>query len=94
MHSHRLNPFGFCRQHFTYGRGARIFHAARAARGLGALKLEPWEFYQSMIRYAMQRSSSLPRAAALAMLVGLSQVANAAGYVREAMLASGGPLVS
>jgi GT2 family glycosyltransferase len=45
LHSHRLSLLGFCRQHFTYGRGAWAFHATRAARGGEPRKLEPWGFY-------------------------------------------------
>ena len=89
MHSHHMSLFGFCSQHFTYGRGARTFHAARAARAAGAWKPGPWGFYDGMIQHSMRRSGSVSRKVALAMLVGLSQAANAAGYFWEAMLASG-----
>ncbi len=88
MHSHEMGPFGFCRQHFTYGRGAWAFHASRAARRAGPWKLKPWGFYEGLIRYPMKRSGSLARGVLLSPLMVVSQTANAAGYVWEAMQAS------
>jgi GT2 family glycosyltransferase len=83
LHFHALSPFGFLLQHFTYGRGARTFHTARAARGAGSRVREPWRFYAGMIRHAMRKGAEFPHALILAMLILVSQLANAAGYFLE-----------
>ena len=83
LHFHALSPFEFFLQHFTYGRGARTFHTARATRGAGPRVMEPWGFYAGMIRHAMRKSARIPQALMLAMLMGVSQLATAAGYFLE-----------
>ena len=36
-HAHDLNFWGFCKQHFSYGRGAHRFHSLRSKRGSGTI---------------------------------------------------------
>jgi GT2 family glycosyltransferase len=80
-HDHALGPGAFWRQHFNYGRGAVSFHRARRRRGDGRVQVEPVEFYRRMLLEPFARERP-PRAAALAGLLLLSQVAHLAGYVR------------
>ncbi|MFV1986234.1 MAG: glycosyltransferase family 2 protein [Gemmatimonadota bacterium] len=84
-HSHEMNLRGFLRQHFNYGRGALYYHERRAERGSGRIKLEPPSFYTGLLRHPLEtgRGTSELRQT---FLMGLSQVANAAGYFRERFL--------
>jgi len=88
-HAHRLTLGGFVRQHFNYGRGADFLHRSRA-RHEGAAsrpKLEPLSFYVNLIRFPLLRGSvwsGLP----LMALMGLSQAAYGAGYLRERLARS------
>jgi glycosyltransferase involved in cell wall biosynthesis len=82
-HAHHLTLRGFWQQHFNYGRGAHSFHRARSARsGRGRPKIEPVAFYLNLLRHPC-RSSRGGRALSLALLMGLSQAANAGGYFYE-----------
>ena len=85
-HSHALTFRSFVRQHFTYGRGASWFHRTRRARGHDRLKLEPPRFYVDLIRqpFALRRGA---RAPLLAALMVITQIANAAGFLWEALAA-------
>ncbi len=85
MHSHEMGLFGFCRQHFTYGRGAWAFHASRAAGGAGSSTQEPWGFFEGLIWHAMRRSGGLARGVLFPPLMVVSQTAHAAGYSWEAI---------
>jgi len=78
-HSHSLGFRTFCRQHFSYGRGAFYFHQVRATRAHGRLKLEPVKFYLNLVKYPFSRGQA-GRAFLLAMLLLVSQGANAAGF--------------
>jgi GT2 family glycosyltransferase len=82
VHRHDLDLRGYWRQHAAYGRGAYRFHRARAARGGGRVRLEPSRFYARLVARPF-RDGPAPRALELAGLLGLSQVANAAGYATE-----------
>lgn len=81
LHRHDLNLRTFWRQHFSYGRGARHFHMARARRSAGRLRIEPLPFYLRLLQYPFGQAK--PRPLALTALFCLSQVANAAGFYRE-----------
>ncbi|NLE44327.1 MAG: glycosyltransferase [Chloroflexi bacterium] len=81
-HFHALEATSFWRQHFTYGRGAYRFHATRATRGQGRVRPEPARFYIGLVRYPYIEPRS-PRALTVSALLGLSQVANAAGFIWE-----------
>jgi GT2 family glycosyltransferase len=83
-HYHRLSFASFCRQQFTYGRGAVRFHRLRARRGSGRLWREVG-FHFHVGRWLLRpfRETSGPRALALAALLVVWQVVNAAGYFYE-----------
>lgn len=81
-HAHRLTLRRFCRQHFTYGRGARYLQLARATRGDRSLRIEPVKFYWDMLRFPFG-SRSVWQASKSVVLLSLSQVMYVAGYARE-----------
>ncbi len=81
-HAHDLTSRTFWRQHFNYGRGAHQFHQARSLRDQTPIRLEPPSFYTDMLRYAFLHPESHPPAL-LAVLLMLSQAANAAGFFWE-----------
>lgn len=72
-HAHALTLRKFWRQHFHYGQAAFYFHQKRA------VKVEPFRFYWQLLWYPFTQTQGL-RAMRLVILIGLSQVANAAGY--------------
>jgi hypothetical protein len=74
---------GYVRQHFGYGRGAWRFHRARSRRGTGKLEVEG-SFYLACLR-APFRARSLREALSLAVLLGVWQGANTAGFFFEAL---------
>jgi len=81
-HFHALTLSGFWRQHYNYGRGAWRFHRARADRGSGRVRLEPFRFYRDLICAPFRREPRR-RPWPIAALLVLSQLANAAGFYRE-----------
>ena len=83
-HAPLLTWRGYCRLHFSYGRGAFRFHQARARRGFGPFWPE--------LKFHWQVLSSLPRmldyrhkrdALSLALLLAAWQMANTTGYIWE-----------
>jgi GT2 family glycosyltransferase len=85
-HYHTLTLGGFWRQHFAYGRGAFQFRRRCKARGW-PVRLEPTMFYFDLLRYPLRRGSGgkLVRLQTCALFF-LSQTANAAGFLREALV--------
>jgi GT2 family glycosyltransferase len=83
-HSHPLTFGGFSRQHATYGRGAHYFGQARSRRGQSAIRFEPVSFYPGMLCFPMAHGRGW-KALQLATLLGIAQVANATGFVRESL---------
>ena len=81
-HSHEMSLPGFCRQHFSYGRGARYYHEAKRERGGPPLRVMPADFYTGMLAHPL-RSGVRPKALVVAALTAVSQVANASGFVWE-----------
>ncbi len=79
-HEHPLGVGSFLRQHFLYGRGARRFHALRARRYSQPQRLEPVSFYLNLPRQPFVAGEPLGRAVLLAMLLVVSQAANALGF--------------
>ena len=71
----------FWRQHFRYGRGARVFHRFRAERR-GHGERPPPGFYLRLVLFPLRRARGA-RAPVLVLLAALSQVATALGYVAE-----------
>jgi len=81
-HSHDLSLVRFWRQHDWYGQGAHRFHRARALRRQEPVRIEPLRFYRDLLSISFDRHRGA-EALILSGLVGLSQVANAAGFFRE-----------
>jgi glycosyltransferase involved in cell wall biosynthesis len=84
-HAHALDLGSFCRQHFNYGRGAFAFHQVRRSRnGAGTFIPEPPRFYLQLVSYPF---AGQPQRAPLVLsaLLALSQVANAGGFLWEAL---------
>lgn len=77
-HHHALDWRGFVRQHFTYGRGAFRFQCLRRQRG-DRQHVEPLRFYLGLVLHPIGRMSFF-RSLAITGLLGVAQVANAAGY--------------
>jgi len=84
IHARPANLRRYCRQHFNYGRGAHHYHRLRAERGSGQLR-DDAVFHRRLPGMLRQPLAQLPlqkRATALA-LIGIWQLANAAGYFKE-----------
>jgi len=81
-HAHVLDFRRFWRQHFNYGRGAYYFRQLLLRDGAGELRLEPTSFYANLLRHPLAQGQSL-RAYWIAMLLGVSQLANAIGFFFE-----------
>ena len=75
-HGHTLTLGAFVRQHFRYGRGAALFHRLDSRQ---LPQLEPLSFYAGLVRRPLRE----PRAAALATLTVVAQLANVAGFSYE-----------
>jgi GT2 family glycosyltransferase len=86
-HAHDLTLTSFCRQHFTYGRGAWRYHRRRAARGTGRLRHDI-RLHARMLSLLRQPLAATPAARRLSVCgaLGLWQVANAGGFCSEALL--------
>jgi glycosyltransferase involved in cell wall biosynthesis len=84
LHSHPLTFMRFLRKHFEYGRGAFHFRRARANRHADRVRVEPLRFYVELVLTPFRHNRS-PQSAALGALLLLSQVANAAGFLVDAL---------
>ncbi len=82
QHAHTMTLRTFWHQHFNYGRGAFQFRRARALRDQEPIMLEPGSFYANLLRYPFVDSQNR-RAVLLALLLTVSQAANAAGFFCE-----------
>ena len=82
-HAHPMSSGSFWRQHYVYGRGAWGFRCARAKRGAGPVRVEPLSFYRGLVTYPIERHGL--RGIGLAVRLALAQVANAAGFLSEAL---------
>ena len=89
FHRHPLSLASFWRQQFQYGRGAVYFHRVRKAREGEATRPLPASFFLSLLR-APFRYAYLSRGVLLALLLVLSQVAYAAGFLHEHILSEAG----
>jgi GT2 family glycosyltransferase len=79
-HAHTLDFKGYWNQQFRYGMGAWRFHRARTRRHRQPVPVEPASFYLDLLRYPFRRRR-LASALVLALLLALSQIANAAGFM-------------
>lgn len=83
VHARSMTLQQFLSQHHTYGRGAHYLHQARARRGAKIThKLEPVRFYWGLVTHPLSEHAGW-RTVFLVLLLGLSQVAYAAGYFGE-----------
>ncbi len=81
-HSHEMTAVGFVRQHYGYGRGTYRQRRLRADRG-GGFELAP-SATSGILSAAARRAVAERKPARLALL-GAWQLANAAGFAREAI---------
>lgn len=81
-HSHNLDFPGLMRQHFNYGRGASRFHRLRAQRGWGRFRFYG-RFYSALLQQC--RGRRFTEGLLLAILLAGTQLAAAAGFVRESV---------
>jgi GT2 family glycosyltransferase len=77
-HVKQLTMASFIRQHYSYGRGARILHRIRARRRRIHNLPEPG-FYAELARQGVAHAHGMRRVP-MAGLLAVSQAANAAGY--------------
>ena len=80
-HAHRMTLRSFWGQHAGYGRGAWLYHAARARRGTGVFRPD-WTFYRALWRAPFSEPSR-GRAMTLWTLLMVAQFANAAGCLGQ-----------
>jgi GT2 family glycosyltransferase len=80
-HTHPMTLRGFWRQHFRYGRGARLFHRLRGERRAETGPEEPG-FYLGLLLFPLRRAP-LPQSLVLFGLALVSQLATACGYAAE-----------
>lgn len=81
-HAHALTFGTFWLQHFSYGRGALLFHRTRTRRNEGHIRLEPLLFYLNLLRYPYLRRGGF-RGLLLSKLLVVSQLAHTAGFLWE-----------
>jgi len=81
-HAHVLTLAAFARQHFSYGRGAHKFRLQHTRREAKCVRVEPLGFYTGLLEFPFHHGPAW-RAVRLALLLGISQVANAAGFFWE-----------
>jgi glycosyltransferase involved in cell wall biosynthesis len=81
-HYHPLTFREFLQLHSNYGRGSRRYRAMLARRNRRSVRLEPLQFYLNLARYTLVQANGKPRLR-VALLMGISQVANAVGYFSE-----------
>ena len=87
-HAHALDVSGFVKQHFRYGRGAYRFRKQTASRGWQRPRLEPFSFYFDLLSYPFKAANNAGIGGfRIGLLFMLSQIANAAGFFREAFVA-------
>ena len=89
LHAHPLALTSFCRQHFTYGRGAWFLRRANRSRSRPAAKVRTIDFYSRLLSFPISRSP-WPRSLELAALLVLSQVAYKAGLLWQSTAARRG----
>jgi GT2 family glycosyltransferase len=80
-HAHRMTLASFIRQHAGYGRGAHRFMRAHRQRHRTTSTFEPM-FYTGLLPRALRLLRGRRRPAALAALLVVWQLANAAGYLQ------------
>jgi glycosyltransferase involved in cell wall biosynthesis len=82
-HAHHLTLRRFWVQHFRYGRGAWRFHSALRQRGHGRFARD-LGFHAQFLRRAGAPLKARGNVVSVALLLGVWQVANLAGFIFEA----------
>lgn len=84
-HAHDLSFRQFCKQHFSYGRGAHRFHKIRAERGSGKMTHE-MKFHSNLSNWLLYPFKKVENGQALplAFLLLVWQFINALGFFWEA----------
>lgn len=77
-HRHELSLYRMVRQHWNYGSGSWYYHQFRKARKKAELRIEPFAYYKGMFKFAWQVNEN--KTIYSIFLVGVCQLANAAGY--------------
>jgi GT2 family glycosyltransferase len=91
-HAHSLSLRSFLRQHFVYGRSAKLFRRGRSAAGR-PIRIDP-SFYLASLRHAA-RVRPVLRGAALTACTAVAHAAYLAGLTRESVRRDAArPLVS
>ena len=80
-HKHGMGARGFWKQHWSYGRGARQFHAKLAAEGGPDVSLNGAGFYAGLLFHPFRKPGL--RAAALTTLIGTAHAIQLGGYLVE-----------
>ncbi len=80
-HHHPLSFFGFLRTHWRYGRGSGCFARSRARRLGTGWTLQPVGFYARLVLHPIHLDGM--RGIPSVMLLGVAQVVNALGVLRE-----------
>ena len=80
-HRHALTPASFWSQHYRYGCGAGRFWKIRRERSGEGVSVEPPGFYTGLLRSPFRQGVRRPLAVAALLVV--SQIANAAGFLSE-----------
>ncbi|HET9334749.1 MAG TPA: glycosyltransferase [Gemmatimonadota bacterium] len=86
-HHHPLGFRGFLHLHYRYGRGSFRFRREAARRGSEAARFEPASFYFDLIRFPLITNRG-GRGLAMSGLLCLAQMANAVGFLRQALAPS------
>lgn len=84
-HFHELTLRKFWRQQFNYGRGAFLFQQTTSGRAQNAKKMQHPSFYLNLLTYPFSQNLGIKMLLIAALFV-LSQVAIAAGIVRQKKL--------
>ena len=86
QHHHAFTLLGFLRQHHAYGRGGHRHQQVHTVASGGRVRPEPPAFYTALLRAPQTHGERGLRGLRLSALLVLSQVANASGYARQAVL--------
>jgi GT2 family glycosyltransferase len=82
-HNHPLSFRGFVLQHYSYGIGSARYRQLRESDSQARPRTEPLKFYLRLISCPFR--TDYPQKTTLTLLLVISQVANAAGVVRETL---------
>jgi GT2 family glycosyltransferase len=85
FHAHWLTLRSFWDQHAGYGRGAWLYHTARAQRGAGPFRPD-WMFYKALSRSPLSEASARDILRGYGLLM-VAQIANASGCFSQAIKA-------